>query len=80
MALVAVMFRAVWRYADSRRLLGAEAVRSRALRRRGDLIYRLAPLIYLAGAGASVIDPILSLVVFLGLAIYWLYPVRSQPG
>jgi len=37
-------------------------------------------LIYLAGAGASVIDPILSLVVFLGLAIYWLYPVRSQPG
>ena len=61
-----------------RRLVPADAVRSRAVRRRGELVYRLAPLIYLLGAGASVIDPILSLIVFLGLAIYWAFPVRLR--
>ena len=78
MALIAVFFSVVWLYAASRGLVPADAVRSRAVRRRGELIYRLAPLIYLLGAGASVIDPILSLIVFLGLAIYWAFPVRPR--
>jgi uncharacterized membrane protein len=76
MALVAIMFRVMWLYASSRGLLVAEAASSRAVRRRGELIYRLAPLIYLLRAAASVIDPILSLIVFLGLAVYWLSPSR----
>ena len=75
-ALVAIMFRVMWLYASSRGLLVAEAASSRAVRRRGELIYRLAPLIYVLGAAASVIDPILSLIVFLGLAVYWLSPSR----
>ena len=78
MALIAVFFSVVWLYAASRGLVPPDAVRSRAVRRRGELIYRLAPLIYLLGAGASVIDPILSLIVFLGLAIYWAFPVRPR--
>ncbi len=76
MALIAVFFRSMWLYATSRGLLAEEAGRSRAGRRRGELIYRLAPLIYLLGAGLSVIDPILSLIVFLALAAYWLSPSR----
>ena len=80
MALVAVLFRVVWRYASTRGLVSPEAARSRAYRRRGELIYRLAPLIYLLGAGASVINPILSLLVFLGLAMYWLFPGRRRRG
>jgi len=78
MALVAISFRGVWTYASSRGLLAAEAVSSRAVRRQGELIYQLAPLIYVLGAAASVIDPILSLVVFLGLALYWLVPARQR--
>jgi len=78
MALVAVLFRVVWRYASSRGLMSAEATSSRAYRRRGELIYRLAPLIYVLGAAASVIDPIVSLLVFLGLAMYWLLPGLRQ--
>jgi uncharacterized membrane protein len=74
MALVAVLFRVVWRYASSHGLMRPEAPRSRAYQRRGELMYRLAPFIYVLGAGASVIDPIWSLVVFLGLAMYWLIP------
>ena len=74
MALVAVLFRVVWRYASSHGLMRPEAPRSRAYQRRGDLIYRLAPLIYVLGAAASAITPGLSLVVFLGLAMYWLIP------
>jgi uncharacterized membrane protein len=72
MALISLFFSAVWVYAGSRGLLSPEAARSRALRRRGDVIYRLAPLIYVAGAGLSVFNPILSLIVFLGLAAYWI--------
>jgi uncharacterized membrane protein len=78
MALIAIFFSAVWVYAGSRGLLSPEAARSRALRRRGDVIYRLAPLIYVAGAGLSVIQPILSLIVFLGLAVYWITSGRRR--
>ena len=35
-------------------------------------------LIYVLGAVASVIDPILSLLVFLCLAMYWLLPGLRQ--
>ena len=78
MALIAIFFRSVWLYASSRGLLAPEARRSRAVRRQGELIYQLAPLIYLLGAGLSVIDPIWSLIVFLALAIYWLAPTRRS--
>jgi hypothetical protein len=42
------------------------------VRRRAQLIYRLAPLIYLAGGLASLVDPRISLAVFIALAIYWI--------
>ena len=74
MALVAVLFRVVWRYASSHGLMRPEALRSRAYQRRGEVIYQLAPVIYVLGAAASVINPGLSLIVFLGLAMYWLIP------
>jgi uncharacterized membrane protein len=72
MALIAIFFSVLWAYAGSHGLMAQNAATSRVVRRRGQLIYRLAPLIYLAGGLASLVDPRISLAVFIALAIYWI--------
>jgi uncharacterized membrane protein len=72
MALITIFFSVLWAYAGSHGLMAQNAATSRVVRRRGQLIYRLAPLIYLAGGLASLVDPRISLAVFIALAIYWI--------
>jgi len=78
MALISVFFSVLWVYAGSTGLLAPNAATSPALLRRGQLIYRLAPLIYLAGGLASIVNPVISLAVFIALAIYWIYPAAMR--
>jgi uncharacterized membrane protein len=77
MALISVLYGVLWGYAASHGLVAPEAFTSRAMRRRSELVYRLAPFIYLAGGLASVIHPAVSLAVFIALAIYWIYPAAA---
>jgi uncharacterized membrane protein len=72
MSLITIFFSVLWAYAGSHGLMAPSAATSRVVRRRGQLIYRLAPLIYLAGGLASLVDPRISLAVFIALAIYWI--------
>jgi uncharacterized membrane protein len=80
MALIAIVFGLLWAYASSHGLVPQEAVNLRAVRRRGEVIYRLAPLIYVGGALAAIISPVISLAVFLALALYWAFPVAPARG
>ena len=74
MALIAIGFSLVWWYAGRRGLLDEGPALAMSARRRGFIVYRVAPLIYLVGALGAAWNPLIAVGVFLAMAIYWALP------
>lgn len=76
--VVAVMFNVLWSYAIRAGLVargaGGSLARSAA---RG---FRLGPFVYLGATLLALVNPLLSMAVFAGLAIYWMLPGRIPTG
>lgn len=76
MVAIAVMFNVVWEYASrDGRLLGAWV--ERASLRRGTRSYRAGPVAYLACSVVAIWLPLLGVLLFGALAVFWALPVSS---
>jgi uncharacterized membrane protein len=75
---VATMFNVLWAYAIRADLIarsfGADAARLTA---RG---FRLGPYVYLGVTLVAFVNPVLSMTLFFGLAVYWMLPGRIPTG
>jgi uncharacterized membrane protein len=78
MILLALMFNAVWSYASMGHRLLVEGVDPESIRR-GTASYRKGPVIYAAITLIALVNPYVSLALFVVLAGYWLLP-SSGPG
>lgn len=76
--VVAVMFNVLWAYAIRGNLIvGGRA--GEAVARTVARGFRLGPFVYLAATLIALVNPIVSMAMFAGLAVYWMLPGRI-PG
>lgn len=76
MVAIALMFNVLWEYASREgRLLRADVDRSSL--RRGTLSYRLGPITYLVCSAVSVWLPLVGVLLFAALAVFWILPISS---
>ena len=73
MVAIAIMFNVVWRYAAHEGRLVSSHLDEATLRRWGRN-YLAGPTIYTAGTLLALVSPLITLVIFAALALYWLLP------
>ncbi len=77
--VIAVMFNVLWMYAYRRGLIHPGSSREPE---RASLGFLVGPLAYLGATLLALIDPVISMAIFAGLAVYWMLPGRipGQPS
>ncbi len=75
---VAVMFNVLWGYAIRGNLIARGAAANVA--RSAAQGFRLGPFVYLGATLFALVNPLLSMAMFAGLAVYWMLPGRIPGG
>ncbi len=78
MVLTAVMFNVLWGYASRDGRLLTDGFDRQAIVR-GTKSYRLGPVVYLAATLVALWNGLVSLGLFMAIAVYWMFPA-SGPG